>query len=241
MAGRGEGLPAFTRSEARAGRPDYGYRGCGGIPGSSSALSNSRLARSPTLRDARLLLALASGSSRYRRVVRGSSPGLAGRPKRKRLLFTRLVCPASLPARTSLPGYCSTGTAPGWLPPAGLSRLLARPGPRKEGRGAPHSHLPPKSLSPSATLTRQRWGGGTHLLGVLERLCCWVAQCSRFWRLLPAGAVAVSGRTVTAGGGGGVGPLPIPGAQFIEPQERCHRRSGPPPVSPPPASPAASR
>lgn len=93
MAGRGEGLPAFTRSEARAGRPDYGYRGCGGIPGSSSALSNSRLARSPTLRDARLLLALASGSSRYRRVVRGSSPGLAPRGPRAPLLLGSSVFP----------------------------------------------------------------------------------------------------------------------------------------------------
>lgn len=111
MAGRGEGLYAFhALSEARAG--GLATAGAAGFP-ASSALSNSRLDRSPALREARLLLALASGSSRYRRVVSGSSPGLVGRRGRKSRLFTRLGCPAPPPARTSLPGYSLSGTAPG--------------------------------------------------------------------------------------------------------------------------------
>lgn len=73
---------------------------------------------------------------------------------------------------------------------------------------------------------------------VLRLSCSLAIQCSRCKRLLPKGAAAVSGRTVTAGGGDCVDPLPIPGAQFIV-QERCRRCSGPPLVSPPPASPGS--
>lgn len=72
MAGRGEGLYAFhALSEARAG--GLATAGAAGFP-ASSALSNSRLDRSPAPREARLLLALAYGSSRYRRVVSGVEP-----------------------------------------------------------------------------------------------------------------------------------------------------------------------
>lgn len=72
---------------------------------------------------------------------------------------------------------------------------------------------PPPSSSerpeiPAPTLTGQRWGGGTHLLLRLESLCCGAAQRSRCWRLLPAGAAAVSGRTVTAGGWVASAPYP---------------------------------
>ena len=104
---RGTGWPARARGcppsrALRGPRREPGYCRCGGIPGSSSALSNSRLDRSPALRDARLL-ALASGSLRYQLVVPGSSPCLLGRRGRKRRLFTQLGYPVPSPARTAPP------------------------------------------------------------------------------------------------------------------------------------------
>lgn len=133
--------------EARAG--SLATAGAAGFPAPPPP-SPTRLDRSPALRDARLL-ALASGSSRYQLVVPGSSPCLLGRQGRKRRLFTQLGCPVPPPARTAPPphppGYCFSGTAPGWLPAIRRSHLLARPVPPRERRWAPHSRLPPKPES----------------------------------------------------------------------------------------------
>lgn len=155
MTGWGEGVPAFTSSQRSAPgawlKPDW--------RDSQLLLHPLQLSsHSRALRDTRLLRALASESSQWRLVVRGSSPGLAGRWGRKRRLFTRLGCPAPPPACTSLSDYCSPGTALRWLPEAVLSHLFARRGPRQERKGALHSRCSPKSLSPSTYADRGRDG-----------------------------------------------------------------------------------
>lgn len=149
--------------------------------------------------------------------------------------------PSPPPPPPHSPGYCFSGTAPGWLPAIRRSHLLAHPVPLRERKWAPHSRLPPQSRSPNTLEDPVEMGRG-HALPPAPRDPLLLS--SSVFPLPAAAACGCCGGqwpNCVCGRWWWRGPPTHPRCSIYRAPERCRRRSGPPPVSPPPASTAAPR